>query len=1079
MTVVADIALNVAPAQAALGSLTQSFGAIAAQQGILSHSAAAWTTALEGAKGAAGGGLSVIGGIAKAIQVVSVGMFAKAAISQAKARKEQEGVNAAAAAMGGIQDAINQRVEKFQAIWDKTSKIIKRTKEEGIGGLKSEVGVLADEVGDKIALATSGVQKTLAAKLRLPEESLEKAGKIAVKTAEATVKTTTTLGQVGVNLVQATGMAVKEIGVTALPALGRGLAALPDGLLKASEVSKKVAPALVGGVTKAIQGSGKAVTALVSIFRTAAVAARGLVVAMAPLAPYIAAAAAAALLLKSMVDAVFARSEQIQRFRVFAIDPKQVQAIRSSLQDTLTFAEAAAVALQFRQAGIPPSMFKEVSTLANMIAKLSGVSEDAAIEMLRTGNLSTEAMQTLRVSAEEVEAAFEKARGGQLRNLTEGEKAKALIDFLSKRYSHLGKTVQDAFPTNPFKLFATEFRSIFQEIMRFLSTDFKPALLGIAKALTWVFRNVLSVMKASGKVIVWMGEKLKFWRKDGTAPATVAAKKLSEAVDKNSKDLAKNAAAAERSAKAMQRYRSDVQAAADVADIGLRNAASALDSAATAGSSVFSAQQALLAQITQLSAGYAVAATAGYKIDTAALKTLRDRGILSQREYRLALVVNAATAKEMSDRLVLLKTEQEALLTKRASLGVSQELAQAIAIESQRRTEDFKAAQSLALLERRRLILVADLEDRVNQMRKAGSAGRANELRLQTAVLQDQIRSHDQIVSLQKAAAIESLRQLDIQAKMARIAADAAGQERLLSIQRQGRDITVSLQQAQVDLLRVQGRLPAATEAALASMQKLEELDRKRLDTQLQIQRIQREIAAGGFRGDKLTEEQARLKVLADQNAALARQSEIFKEIASLQQRNLTIAGSFLQQLVTQAADAAQKIGQAAASATMGLVSALGGALSTLFEQLVVADKDLAKNFGKAVFGALGDMAMAFANTFVAIAAGKFALGDIAGGAGLAAAAVALYAVAGTLKGVGAAIGGGGAERPSPSASSSSPRTSLPGQEQGRQREVVRETYVIAPMDAWGDPLNQARQLQKFQRESERRTVGSRRKVQA
>lgn len=1052
MTVVADIALNVGPAQAALGSLSQSFGAIAAQQGTLTQGAKTWASALDGAKSLAQESGTLIGGISRVIQVASLAMFAKTVVAQAKARKEQEGVNAAAAAALGLQDALQAKAAKMEATWNSVQRVVERTKTEGVAGLKDEVNMLASSLNDRLLGGVKKVQGALG-QVRLPDS-----------VSDGLRKSMASAG---------------EIATRSLGSVGEGLSSVAGEAGKLASETKKTLPLAFDAATVAVGSTGKSVASLLSLLRVSIVAGRGLATALAPLAPYIAAAALAMAGLKALTDAVFARSEQIQRFKVFNIDPKQVNAIRSSLKDVLTFTEATHVALQFRQAGIPPSLFKEVSTLTSMIAKLSGVSEEAALEMLRTGNLSAEAMQTLRVSAEEVEAAFEKARGGQLRNLTEGEKAKALIDFLSKRYSHLGKTVQDAFPTNPFKLFATEFRSIFQELMKFLSTDFAPALMGIAKALTWVFRNVLSVLKETGKVVVWMGEKLQFWRKAGAAPATAAAQKLSEAVDKNSKDLAKNAAAAERSAKAMQRYRSDVQAAADVADIGLRNAASVLDSAATAGSSVFSAQQALLAQITQLSAGYAVAATAGYKIDTAALKTLRDRGILSQREYRLALVVNAATAKEMSDRLVLLKTEQEALLTKRASLGVSQELAQAIAIESQRRTEDFKAAQSLALLDRRRLILVADLEDRVNQMRKAGSAGRANELRLQAAVLQDQIRSHDTIVSLQKAAAIESLRQLDIQAKMARIAADAAGQERLLSIQRQGRDITVSLQQAQVDLLRVQGRLPAATEAALASMQKLEELDRKRLDTQLQIQRIQREIAAGGFRGDKLTEEQARLKVLADQNAALARQSDIFKEIASLQQRNLTIAGSFLQQLVTQAADAAQKIGQAAASATMGLVSALGGAMTMLFEQLVVADKDLAKNFGKAVFGALGDMAMAFANTFVAIAAGKFALGDIAGGAGLAAAAVALYAVAGTLKGVGAAIGGGGAERPSPSASSSSPRTSLPGQEQNRQREVVRETYVIAPMDAWGDPLNQARQLQKFQRESERRTVGSRRKVQA
>lgn len=309
---------------------------------------------------------------------------------------------------------------------------------------------------------------------------------------------------------------------------------------------------------------------------------------------------------------------------------------------------------------------------------------------------------------------------------------------------------------------------------------------------------------------------------------------------------------------------------------------------------------------------------------------------------------------------------------------------------------------------------------------------------------------------------------------LAKVDVDVAKRRQATDRERAQQDLIVSRLQLQLQLLGLQNKLQGTETASLAVGQAKVAIDRKVFDNQqrlLEIEQKRRILAANPQAATALDKEAASLKA---QNSELQKQLTLQDQLLVTQQRLFTVGGSMLSQLQAQAVDAAQKIGQAAASAGMGLVNSLGGALSGVFEALVTADKDLARNFGKTILNALGDMAAAFASTFAAVAVGKFALGDIAGGAGLTAASIALFALAGTLKGAGALVG------PQPqqsSAASSAPaRTSLPGQEQTR-KETVRETYVIVPSDMLGDPLRQARSLSRFLSESERRTLGTRRRL--
>ncbi len=406
-----------------------------------------------------------------------------------------------------------------------------------------------------------------------------------------------------------------------------------------------------------------------------------------------------------------------------------------------------------------------------------------------------------------------------------------------------------------------------------------------------------------------------------------------------------------------------------------------------------------------------------------------------------------------------LSLERDALISKEDSVLAAQ-------VSAAQQTQQITQARQ-ELLRR-----VFDTIDQIEEKeKKAALAGQRPE---NIALLNKQIEKLQAVKrELSEQAGIQ-LRVKALTEGLARIDIDAASRRQATERERAMQDSVVARLQLAQQLAQLQGKLRGEDAAALQIGQAKVAIDRKILDNQMRLSEIEakrRVLSANPQAVVALDKESAALKAQSDE---LQKQLLLQDQLLVTQQRLFSVGGSLLAQLQAQAVDAAQKIGQAAATAGMGLVNALGGALSGVFEALVTADKDLAKNFGKTILTALGDMAAAFASTFAAVAVGKFALGDIAGGAGLAAASIALFALAGTLKGAGALVGP--QAKQTTSAASSPARTSLPGQEQAR-KETVRETYVIVPSDMLGDPLRQARSLSRFLSESERRTLGARRRL--
>ena len=168
-------------------------------------------------------------------------------------------------------------------------------------------------------------------------------------------------------------------------------------------------------------------------------------------------------------------------------------------------------------------------------------------------------------------------------------------------------------------------------------------------------------------------------------------------------------------------------------------------------------------------------------------------------------------------------------------------------------------------------------------------------------------------------------------------------------------------------------------------------------------------------------------------------------------------------QLMQMASDASQKIGQTIANSVQSFASSIGNSISGLFEGLAKSDKDAGANFGKTLLSALGDIATAFASTFMGIGIGKVALGDVGGGAALIAASVALYAVAGGLKGLASGQASGTSQTTTPS------RAELPGTVT-RQPEKAEPTFILVSNRIFGSEEDQARALKQFVQRGERIT---------
>lgn len=384
----------------------------------------------------------------------------------------------------------------------------------------------------------------------------------------------------------------------------------------------------------------------------------------------------------------------------------------------------------------------------------------------------------------------------------------------------------------------------------------------------------------------------------------------------------------------------------------------------------------------------------------------------------------------------------------------------------------FRIQMSIQDLDRKRIDNRQLIESLEKKIKLAGQSEENIKL-LENQVLSLRLQNNELVYQARNQ---EKIRKLTL--AIANINTDFAARRQTEERTRAFQDLFLQRKQVELQLLAVGNSREKENlgllNAKLALGQARIQIDRRIFDNQQRILELEQKRKA-------LSTDERAVQALDRESAALKKQnSELQKQLAlqgrllTEQQRLFTVGGSMLSAFSEQAVDAAQKIGQAISSATMGLIGAVGNALAGVFEQLVTADKDLARNFGKAVLTALGDMALAFATTFAGISAGKFALGDIVGGLGLASAAATLFAAGGALKGAGTLVG---PQTPQKQAASSSFASSgLPGQER-REKETVRETYVIVPSDMLGDPLRQARSLSRFVKESERRTLGSRRKL--
>jgi hypothetical protein len=766
--------------------------------------------------------------------------------------------------------------------------------------------------------------------------------------------------------------------------------------------------------------------------------------------------------LKKATDAAFARFDEIQRQRVFGVDEKQIAAVREALGDVYTRAEAANVALQFRQAGIPPALIADTARLADTISKLTGITKEQAVEQVRTGQISEETMRALGVSAAQLENAYQRAQGASQRPLEGAEKLRIQISLLSRSAKGLEGDLKTAFPSNPFKVFATQFRALGQDLRDFIARDLGPAIIAFAKGITAVLRGVITVLRGVVSGIRWLGQTVGIFAKNAT-DATKAADKLRGALEKNDQQHRKNAEAAQRNTIEVQRYRASVQAAIEAQRLALRVTSTGLEAQAGALSPVLSAGTQAVDTVTQLAVVYGKFFEAAATKTPQFLKGLREQGKINDAQLRGYLAINQAINTAAVLQAETLKVQTRQVFAARAILGETEQVAKVAAIELERYTQQERAKASIALQQRRINLLQEEAAQLVVRAISTQSKAQQANLFAQARIIQQQVTVSEAALRVYRAQAIELDKQLRVQEQMAKIERDFAAIRQRVENTRKVQDAELAIREVQRETLAAQNKL---TEEAKIRL----DLSKTELGLQRQIEDAltrQREVARllaepNAAQGQRRSALEAEASVLQKQIYLLNKQREAQRDLASERIQSLSVFGQLQDQFAAKVLAFNADLATSLKGAIDGSVGAVGNAISSLFQGLVTGQKNLGEAIGAGILDALAGVA-AQMGSFLILAGTGLTASLIPTGPAAIAAGVGLLALAGTLKGIGANI----TKTPKTTASFERPqRDSLPGQQVPQREE--RNTYILVTSSMFGPPEQQARQVRRFFEENNR-----------
>lgn len=706
--------------------------------------------------------------------------------------------------------------------------------------------------------------------------------------------------------------------------------------------------------------------------------------------------------LKKAVDAVFDRVGRIQREAIFGVTPQQIQAIRKELGDVVTSAEAAKHALAFRQAGFGDEQISKAARLANIIGNVAGKSRVASLEMLRSGQISADVLQALRIPQARLLEAFEQAKGKLGETLSPIQQSRIAIDLLDRQVGKLGPTVKAAFPVNPFKVFGTELRTLWQDLAKFFTTDFAPVIIATAKVIAFALRGLIAPFVLLGKAAAWTLQKIGLARrvKVGTAQAADTLKKALKSQEKAWDSSSKKANA---NIKALQEWRAKVKAAIDAAKQANSVAREGLSGLLGMASSVFGAQDKIIKDVTLQAIKYGEAVRFGLARNTDAILKLRLAGQLTQRQFEVATQMSLQVqASEEAQKQITLQMRQQAELS-RAELVRSGETVALFKLNQQVARDELDTRQIRRRLLDRETVLM-------NQLIKAEvlaskSSGARKQIYLsQVFALRGQLGQHralakatEQQIKLNRMNLFLQGQQAALQAKFAKSQFDLA---QLRAVQ----DQIAGTNQLILKLKEVNGTLTAQTRIAVEGQQQIRALERARIDNLQKIQQAQAQIDAGLARGEKLRRLELEIGAYKQQNQELLQQEKLVRQITAAQQQQFTTLGAFFQAAQAQVAELSQQAGQQLYQSFQGFTGGIGNLISSAFQTIVSGSDNLGEVVGKGFLDALSGMAAQLGAFFIAAGTAQMFVPPYTG-AGAIAGGVGLLALAGALKGITSLIG--------------------------------------------------------------------------
>jgi len=815
----------------------------------------------------------------------------------------------------------------------------------------------------------------------------------------------------------------------------------------------------------------------------------------------IAAVSVAMVSFKKVLDAAVERVIELDRAKVFNVMAKDVKGVTEAFGGVISMMEGTREATSIATAGFE-GMQKKVAETANAIGFLTNVSNEAALEQVKSGQISIEFLNLIGHTQQTIENAIKKASSELGRELTEIERRRVVFKNISKdlgKVSHLAGALAKA---TPFAKLTANIKSAGEAIFNSLA----PAYVKLSEALNKSLPDIIGFVESSirslkglaqgaaeswefvGKKIKMVTDQIPTWVKAlaaaGTAVATAPIRGIIGLVKM-----------AGRGAKEIQTLTG--------------NTAKAMSKTAGAGvKTLADKMRDELKRLQKARLGKRLGATiVSEQLDE--IKGFQTEARTLLRNYTASFLDSiSALGGPIAGVFSALKDAPERFKIFAALFG-KKTLTNLLKSTKQQREEMFKAHKQgdklrkvFTLLQSRIKAGVHDLNEfvnnevAVNAQLKAGNSLFASQAKLASVIVEQLNQKKDVTVAI--FGLIKVIAQLEKEggfvnlkvAKSLRLQLDrykAIGIERARSLQitkmtaiaelqiekttqrREAKDRQREILRGVLDLVNqiqvTQGRMMPQEKARLDMLQRVRDVQIVIRDLVSKKMQIENRIAIGL---DEASQRAAASNVISlmKQIDLLNLKKEKIQQVHEADLKGMTVADAFWRAKNESAGKIAQDTGRQLYSSFQTALGGIGNIISSTMEMVVSGAGDAGANAGKLFLDVLAGMATQMGSFFIAAGAAQQFVPPYTG-AGAIAGGVALLALAGTLKGLGSLVGGGGASAPSVSSGGASapsmPPLQLPGSKSPDGRAPVNFFFASAPLPWQKDSQNEQAQARAMQ----------------